>query len=174
MRSDITCKPIQICASEDIEQAVLQIHPNMAVHDSRPYQTLARYLKWNHLALAVYEGGSFGLVKANTTVWLGSILSFGAILDKAARWSLCAQSAAKTSFERMCAEEDYEEFCLLKERWEKGGKRRYHAHQHPLEPVKISQDEVERGRIDPLIKRIADETSALYQGVDTDDLLANF
>lgn len=102
---------------------MLDNHPAMDVGDIRPYKTIMRYVQDRGYVITPGLEGTVILVKKHR---LGNgdsdrPLRADELCTTVGRWARAAERAAKTSFQRQCAEEDQEEMELLKERCQQTG-----------------------------------------------------
>lgn len=91
--------------------------PAMDVGDIRPYKTLMRYIQ--NRGYVVFAGGP-GAVLLEKKHQLNSggperPLRIDELCKTAGRWARAAERAARSSYQRQCAEEDQEEIALLLE-----------------------------------------------------------
>lgn len=109
---------IQPMYLSQFHQFMLNHYPGMDVGDIRPYKTIMRYVQERGYVITAGPEGTIVLVKKHK---LGSRdsdrpLRADELFTTVGRWARAAEKAAKTSYQRQCAEEDQEEMALLKER----------------------------------------------------------
>lgn len=118
----MTLKPLN---QDEYGMAISSVYPFMRLGDDRPYRTVAKYLSFNHLQLAVdEETRNFYFIKTN--LWSGGTpqkISIPSMLGLCAKWNYNSQKKPHSNFEEMVIEEDCEEIQMLRDYWAQYGSR---------------------------------------------------
>lgn len=109
-------KPLK---QDEYGMAIASVYPFMRIGDDRPYRTVAKYLGFNHLQLAIdEETNHFYLIKTNIpSGGKPQGISIPAMLGLCAKWNHISQNIHHSSFRVMVVEEDCEEIQMLRDYW---------------------------------------------------------